>query len=534
MGETFGQLVKRLRNQARLSQEKLAEASDLSISITLKIERDDKNKNAPMAFRTDTLEKLANGLGLSEDSPDRKLLFETHWERAKQHWERKRRIAPPTQPVAQENTEAEIPLNSADDLSEPLVLSQMEDITDCVISMLAKASKETPDKGGTDSIMVTTMGASSVFMHLGQEDRWSQAIRAVMKNSKWNFIGLYRLTGDLKRAFEVIQEIRNLSIYPGRFNGRSFRRIGEIRPTYNILIVPKVGALWGLSTHNPAVIDAAFFYPDTTDFEHHIRLLTEHFNLLLEETTQLARSYGRHSTEWDDTMTRVCQMEADEFLANNCIDATSMPAALYNEIAGETLRRLKTYSPMELHRLKMIHHEKRREAFERNVQSFTYRTIMPWRFFEEALGLSENVRGQCRYPLLYASGSDQYITVDKSLAVENIERLIRDLRRYDNFEIALIEPDHKYAEDLRFTPWMVKGELAVLTAIYTKSDEGKDPVFASEFEIDETSLVRSYRQWFLTIWSELADRNRAKQKENVIGRLTQLLERAGSKPVREG
>ena len=109
------------------------------------------------------------------------------------------------------------------------------------------------------------------------------------------------------------------------------------------------------------------------------------------------------------------------------------------------------------------------------------------------MGWSETARGQCRYPLSYASGHDQYITVDKTLAFEQIERLIRDLRRYDNFEIALIEPDHKYAEDLRYTPWLVKGESAVLTAIYTKSDEGEDPVFASEFEIDETSLVRSYR-----------------------------------------
>ena len=121
--------------------------------------------------------------------------------------------------------------------------------------------KENPDKGGPNSILVTTQGASSIFLHLSQEDRWSQAIRSVMKNMKYNIIALYRLTGDIERAFEVIQEIRNLSIYPTRFKPMYFRRIGEVRPTYNVLIIPKVGALWGLSTHNPDVIDAAFFYP---------------------------------------------------------------------------------------------------------------------------------------------------------------------------------------------------------------------------------------------------------------------------------
>jgi transcriptional regulator with XRE-family HTH domain len=277
MGETFGQLVKRLRNQARLSQEKLAEASDLSISITLKIERDDKNKNAPMAFRTDTLEKLANGLGLSEDSPDRKLLFETHWERAKQHWERKRRIPRLQEPVLGENSEGNVPLISTFDLSQQLVLTRMEEVAECVLSMLTEASKENLGKSRAEEIKVTTLGRSSIFQHLEREDDWDQAIRSVMKDGKRRVISVYRTTGDLKRAIDVIQEIRNLSIYPSQYIPKYFRSVGAVRPAYNLLIIPGVGALWGLSTHNPDVIDAAFFYPDTPAFEQHIRLLIEHF-----------------------------------------------------------------------------------------------------------------------------------------------------------------------------------------------------------------------------------------------------------------
>ena len=144
---------------------------------------------------------------------------------------------------------------------EPLVLSHMEAVANCVVSMLAKASGEKLEKSGSNQILVTTLGTSSIFRHMRQEDRWSQAIRSVMKGRRWEVLALYRLTGDLKRAFEVIQEIRNLSIYPGRFNPRAYRKIGEVRPAYNLLIIPRVGALWALSTHNPDVIDAAFFYP---------------------------------------------------------------------------------------------------------------------------------------------------------------------------------------------------------------------------------------------------------------------------------
>ena len=51
MGETFGTLVRKLRDQARLTQEELAKTSGLSLSLIIKIERDNKNKKAPMAFR---------------------------------------------------------------------------------------------------------------------------------------------------------------------------------------------------------------------------------------------------------------------------------------------------------------------------------------------------------------------------------------------------------------------------------------------------------------------------------------------------
>jgi transcriptional regulator with XRE-family HTH domain len=84
MGETFGELVKRLRNQAGLSQSRLANKSKLSTSFIAKLERDDRNKNAPTAIRSSTLELLADGLGLSEDSPDRKLLIDAASEQKRQ------------------------------------------------------------------------------------------------------------------------------------------------------------------------------------------------------------------------------------------------------------------------------------------------------------------------------------------------------------------------------------------------------------------------------------------------------------------
>ena len=528
MNETFAQILWRYRKkQANLTQKQLALKSHISPEEISRLERDDTIKNAPMVIRNSTIEALARGLGLAEGGHDWQQFFQAAAERNRQKRTEKSGIGIPMEPVAGENPKGEIPLNRAYDLSQHQVLTSMENVANYAIAMLSQAANEKLDKVPDDQIRVTTMGASSIFLRLGREDHWDQAIRSVMQDRKWTVVSLYRMNEDPRRAIEVIQEIRNLSIYPSRFKPRYFRRVGETRPAYNLLIIPRIGALLCMSTHDSAVIDAAFYYPDTKEFAQHIRMLREHFSVMFTETDELARTYNRRSPEWEDTMTRICQLEADEFLANNSHDATTMPPDLFDEFLEKSLRREKSYSPMEFLSLK-THHIKRREAFERNVQSYTYRTIMPWRYFEEALGISKDAPGECRYLMAYAKGPDQYVTVDKSQAIAHMKHLVQGLRRYDNFEIALIE-DHPSVEDLLYAPWLVKGELAVLTAIFTKSKAGQHPVFASEFEITETSIVRRYRERFLTLWGQVTEQNRTIQKENIIGKLTTLLEMAGSK-----
>jgi hypothetical protein len=307
--------------------------------------------------------------------------------------------------------------------------------------------------------------------------------------------------------------------------------------------VPQVGALSALSAHNPDVVDDAVFYPDSEKFKQRISSLINHFNLLFIETVQLARTYKPRSPEWDDTLAATSQREGDEFVANNCIDTLSMPPALYDKLLEESLSIENVHSSMAFRRRK-THHIQSREAFERYVQTFKYRTIMPMKSFEIALGLSKDNDGQgkslygkCLYPVDYLPKTqyphdlnqthdiNQYIEVDRNLAIANIKRLIDDLRRYNNFEIALIPIKHPYERYVMLTPWFVKDETSVLTAIYTENSKDRNQLeLASLLEITESSIVRSYRQQFLDIWGEISD-----QKEKVIGELEKLLEKAGDK-----
>jgi transcriptional regulator with XRE-family HTH domain len=527
MEERLGQFVKRLRKQqGDITQRQLAERSGLSVESVSKIEQD----KASPGIRHTTLERLADGLGLGKDSPDRRMLFALAWQREQRERERTSEVVRLMEAIPNITDEAlkeRVDSDGADILqkyySQPRVLERMKEVADCTIWMLGEASKLKLDKVGAEEILDTTQGSLSLFRHLGQEDRWSRAIRSAMQ-SNWNVVSLYRLTGDIERAFEAVREIRNLSVFPEQYIPRYFRQIGAFRPALNLLIVPQVGALLSLSIHNPAVGDAAFFYPAKhPDSALYISSLMDHFNLLFAETVQLARTYKPRSPEWEDTMTATCLLEGDEYLANNSIDTTNIPPALYDELLEKSLRREKDYSAAAFRRLK-THHIQRRDAFERNLSSFSCITVIPKRAFEIALGLSKDQDYKCSYPVQSASNPNQYIPVDKRQAFEHIEYLIRDLRRYDNFEIALIENNHPYEKYVLYTPWFVKGNATVLTATFTE-----DGVIASELELSEASIIRSYRQQFLEIWSSIADSDKEKQKEKVIGELTKLREESKSK-----
>lgn len=516
MAETLGQVVKRLRKQqGDISQGRLAEQSGLSISLINKIERDRLRGE----IRRSTLERLADGLGLGESS-DRQLLVELAL---------KKKELPKTSdllgPIPLMPPNDNVPQNSEYDLSKPCVFTQMEDVAGCVLQMLKKASEL--GEGNAGELLVTTMGGSSIFLSLDKEDRWKGAIDKTMEQ-KWNVASLYRLTGDMQRALEVIREVRHLSGWPEQYTARYFRQIGVLRPAYNLLIVPQVGALLCLSTHNSDVVDAAFFYPDnpkSLDRDPYISSLTNHFNLLFIETVQLARTYDRHSTEWEETLTATTALESPEYLANNCVELWNMPPDLYDKFLEESLRRENIYSSMEFRRLQ-AHHSQRRDAFVHNIKNFTYRTIMPRRSIEDALGL---ITGECRYPVEYAS-PPQYVTVkDKKQAFAHINNIIDDLKRYDNYEIALIEEEHSDEDDLLSSPYLVKGDKSVLTAIY-KKDIVEGYKFASKLEITEPSIVRAYFQLFLNSWNDVAEADKTKQKEKVIGKLNELLKEAGYKP----
>jgi transcriptional regulator with XRE-family HTH domain len=121
-----------------------------------KIEQD----KASPTIRSTTLEMIADGLGLSTDSPDRRLLFEVAWER-----EQRKRLM--TSDLAQllgaikasfpdETSKEGGAPDRADALqqyySQPRVLVSMEEVADCTVWMFEEASKLKLDKVGAEEI----------------------------------------------------------------------------------------------------------------------------------------------------------------------------------------------------------------------------------------------------------------------------------------------------------------------------------------------------------------------------------------------
>jgi transcriptional regulator with XRE-family HTH domain len=151
--------MRRLRDQTGLSQKKFAKRCGLGESTIRQLERDDKNKDAPTSIRPTTLQSIVKGAELDTNHPDILLLHELAWERQRQKMINA--IAPLLAPISDKKWSTDIPLNGGDNLSEPKVLTNMEDVADFVISMLAQAASEKRSKIVPDEILVTTLGESS-------------------------------------------------------------------------------------------------------------------------------------------------------------------------------------------------------------------------------------------------------------------------------------------------------------------------------------------------------------------------------------
>jgi transcriptional regulator with XRE-family HTH domain len=229
MAETFGGLVKRFRNQIKLSQKRLAKDCGLSLAQIVRIEGDDTHKNAPKTFRIDTLERLANGLRLSQ--ADRNLLFEVAWEREQQYQARTSDLARlvrgllKTSSTDEESKEGETP-DYADDrqkYSQPRVLVRLQDVADI------EPHDRTPEVRSTD----ITDRSSRALQLKGTHD--SAILLEILRRSRENYPRRTKLHGtkinwdDYDRKYPTVQEkISNDTWYDISDTGSFFEFMGTM------------------------------------------------------------------------------------------------------------------------------------------------------------------------------------------------------------------------------------------------------------------------------------------------------------------
>jgi len=250
MGESLGELVKRLRRQVGLSQITLAKKCHLSPSLIIKLERDGRKKTASTAILPSTLELLADGLGLSKDSPDRKLLINAASEQKRQRQlARAREVVSLLEPIPAKELTVRGRPDSPDDLSKPQ-------------ATYIEPHDRTPEVRSTDitdrssrALELNATHDSSILLEILRRSRENYPIRTKLHGTKIDW-------DEYHRTYQTVQEkISNDTWYAISDTGSFFGFMGTmIKYEY---VNPDV-------VLDIVYIDTKLWY-DNKDFTDHMR-----------------------------------------------------------------------------------------------------------------------------------------------------------------------------------------------------------------------------------------------------------------------
>lgn len=315
-------------------------------------------------------------------------------------------------------------------------------------------------------------------------NEWFEELKAAIQKD-WKIKQVLCINKDLRRSLNIVEKIIKLGGYKGRYEPYYFNRYLTIGSAIEFLIIPEVGALVCLSTVNKDNVDTAFFFnqPDA------IQTLVKYFDQILQDTVPLVNIYSRY--EYWIKNTETGKKAGDHFSISNDLDSLSIPYPLW-----------KKYLHSTIDEIEVKEHEDRIysqiQAFYTQVERYKFKNICTVRAIEHLTSHKE-----------YYS-YNLYRKPDSSDIVENLEYVIYLLKKYENYEIALLSESQ-----INLLPPVsleMKGDYSVVMDIwYPEEDGNKNGLFLA---VTEGTIAGAFKDYFIDLWDKILPKY--KDKENVI------------------
>lgn len=322
---------------------------------------------------------------------------------------------------------------------------------------------------------------------------WQQALRSLVERG-WEIEQLWRLDRDVSRSLRVVERVAGL-IGSSRYHPRYFKRYGILKPPYDIVVVPGVAAMLMFAVETPQRVDRAILLTQPEQIDQ----IAAHFHQLRAQTRPLLRAFVPPAQEL--TFTRALA-EAESGPGGRLMIATG-PSAV--TLPTSWLRRDSLWAKYAIERGFVSENDLpeyasllkgRVDAFDRFAHDHDYREIYPQRTIED-------LTNHGRYDPNMPQGDDEWPVAYR---IEHLENIMRMLRIYDGYQIALVDADEE-----RMTPCEpVLGVSGRRSFCSTWSYDASGKVVLADLEITERTIVEAVRDHIDMLWERVSPEHRDK------------------------
>ncbi|SDY56471.1 hypothetical protein SAMN05660462_00347 [Proteiniborus ethanoligenes] len=277
----------------------------------------------------------------------------------------------------------------------------------------------------------------------------------------------------------------------------------------DIIIVPTIGAMVCLTDFSHYNLNNAFYFKNqeiiNTLLYHHYRSISHSSPLIVSRFYYRDIFFCKSKTENIDRL-------GNSYFYSDGINSLTIPLGLYNKY-------LKIFNTAKLEiEEKNKWHETKLNAFSNRVKTYIYRDIYIREEFENMI--------DGKKPLTI----DGYKTslehsIDKNDIIRYVHHLIYLLKKYNNYEIALISKKNKNLLPCFF--FEINGVSSLFinacNPLEKVSNIPENQRSAFSFLFNEHILVKAINEHFLDAWKSIPDIN--KNKNYIIAWLENILEK---------
>lgn len=256
--------------------------------------------------------------------------------------------------------------------------------------------------------------------HFNFKACFKNALYGALKNG-WSIAFLLRLDNNINRIVNFIKLIQPL-LEMGRLNLYCFTQNNMLSDGKELLIVPGIGALICYSTQPMSDVDCAFYYRNALAIEIILRQISK--GIILYSRPAITYFSESNIHEFSEQITDMNRFQGNTYLYMNGFSTAYLPLKAY-----EKLLRKNCISPAEFTK-KLKEHKKCLSSFVKNIKYNRYRDIYTIESIEKFIS-----SGQYLYDGIC---SGLKFRIDFSDRIEQIKNMITMLKKYKNYEIALV------------------------------------------------------------------------------------------------